>query len=413
MTAWTRHNEEGDVRAGTERAAGPQAATGWAGDDVLPVARDLAGELRADSASIEAARRLPERWVEAFSRHGLFQLCVPRSLGGAEAHPRVLVETIATLAAGDGSAAWCVMIAATTSVLGGWLAAEPARRIFAAPRAVSGGVFAPSGRARRVPGGFQMSGRWTFASGCQHATWLLGGCLVEGDAGLEQAPGGRPDVRLLLFPAGEAEVIDTWDVAGLCGTGSHDIAVRDLFVPEEHTVSFLSGAPRERRPLYAFPVFGLLALGVASVGLGLGRRALDEVTALARDKTPALAQKRLAERATTQVQVAEGEALLGSARAWLLESVERCYEAAASGGPLPVAERARLRLAASHAAESAARAVHIAYTLGGGSSLYRRSPLQRLFRDAHVVTQHASVSGGSRELVGRALLGVETDLSLL
>jgi alkylation response protein AidB-like acyl-CoA dehydrogenase len=369
--------------------------------------------LRAASARIEAARTLPKDVVDLLVGGGFTRLCLPRSLGGPELHPAELVRTLEALAVADGSAAWCAMIASTSGVLAAYLEPEVARLVYGPADAVSGGVFAPRGRARRVPGGFRVSGRWSFASGCQHCTWLLGGCFVEGDGGREATPDGVPDIRLLLFPAEEARIVDTWDVVGLSGTGSHDIEVEDLFVPDGRDASFLSDRPRESGPLYAFPVFGLLGAGVAAVGLGVARRAALELAALAVEKTPSLGRRRLAERSLTQARLAEAEARLGAARAGLLAAIDAGWERAREGGAIPAAERARLRAAATFAARSAARMATTLYDLGGGSSIYRSSALQRCLRDAHVVTQHAMVGEGTYELAGRVLLGLDTDTSQL
>ena len=377
-------------------------------------AERLAAALRDRNDEIERARRLPDPFVRAFDEAGLFRLCVPRSLGGPELPLADLVGVLETLAAGDASAAWCAMIASTTSALAAWLEPAAARELFTAPHAVSGGVFAPSGRARRVAGGFQTDGRWSFGSGCQHCTTLLGGCIVMGESGPPLVPDGkRPDIRLLFFPASQVEIHDTWHVAGLQGTGSHDIAVHDLFVPDAHAVSLISGTPRETGVLYRFPVFGLLAVGVASVSLGIARRAIDELKLLATRKTPALAQRRLAERGAAQSAVAKAEGALGGARSFLLATIEEVWAGVAAGSAIGLAERARVRIAAANAVRGATRAVDRMYELGGGSSIYQSSPLQRCFRDVHVITQHASVSAGSLELAGRALLSVDGDYSIL
>jgi alkylation response protein AidB-like acyl-CoA dehydrogenase len=373
-------------------------------DAILAAAARAGAELRGRSDEIAAARRLPARCVELLARAELFRLCVPRSLGGPEVRAETLVRAIEAVSEGDASAGWCAAIASTSSLLAGWLDPEAARRIFAAPDAVAGGVFAPRGRAVRVPGGYRVGGRWSFASGCQHCTWLMGGCQVEGEA---------RDVRLMLFPASAAEIIDTWRVAGLEGTGSHDIAVRDLVVPEAHAVSLVTDRPHAAGPLYAFPVFGLLAAGIAGVALGIARRALAEIRTLAAAKTPTLAQRRLADRPATQSRVAEAEALAGSARSWLLETVREVEERAARAGGLGLAERARVRLAATFAVKQCVRAVDAAYDLGGGSSIHLASPLQRCLRDVHVATQHMMVSDASLELAGRVLLGVDLDASML
>lgn len=369
--------------------------------------------LRGLGEEIERERRLPVRFVSSFDAAGFFRLCLPRSLGGPELPLTELVRVVETLAAGDASAAWCAMIASTTSALAAWLDPAEARAIFAAPGAVTGGVFAPNGRARRVEGGFTVSGRWSFGSGCQHATSLLGGAIVTDESGPERTATGRPDIRLCFFPAAEIEIIDTWHVSGLMGSGSHDIAVRDCFVPAARAVSLLSDAPREAGVLYRFPVFGMLAVGVASVALGIARRAIDELRTLAAKKTPALTLKPLAERATAQVAVAEAEGSLGGARDHLLATVDAVAARVAAGQAIELGDRARVRVAATSAVRGAAHAVDAMYELGGGSSIYSSSPLQRCFRDVHVVTQHASVASGSLELAGRALLGVDADFSIL
>jgi alkylation response protein AidB-like acyl-CoA dehydrogenase len=377
-------------------------------------AERLAAELREHASEIERARRLPAPFVRSFDAAGLFRLCLPRSLGGPELPLAALVRAIETLAAGDASAAWCAMIASTTSALAAWLEPEAAREILAAPNAIAGGVFTPSGRARRVAGGFRADGRWAFASGCQHCTHLLGGCLVLGESGPEPAASSaRPDVRLLFFPADRVEIHDTWHVAGLAGSGSHHIAVREQFVPESHAASIQSDAPRESGTLYRFPIFGLLAIGVASVSLGVARRALDELAALAVRKTPALSQRRLAERSAVQARVAEAEGLLAGGRAGLLAAIDEVWRRVEAEGAVGIADRARVRIAATHAVRAATRAVDVAWELAGGSAIYLDSALQRLFRDAHVITQHASVSGASLELAGRSLLGVDGDTSIL
>jgi alkylation response protein AidB-like acyl-CoA dehydrogenase len=208
-------------------------------------------------------------------------------------------------------------------------------------------------------------------------------------------------------------IIDTWDVAGLRGTGSHDIAVEDRFVPGARSLSLISDRPRADGPLYAFPVFGLLALGIAAAALGIARRALDELVVLARDKTPTGSRRRLAERPAIQAEVARAEATLGAARAFLLATVDAAWTRARAAGVIDVRERARLRLAATHATLASADAVDRMYSAGGGTAVYAASPLQRCFRDIHVATQHMMVAPATLELAGRILLGLEADTAML
>jgi alkylation response protein AidB-like acyl-CoA dehydrogenase len=378
----------------------------------IAAARELAPRIRAAADAIEAGRRLPADLVAALAAAGIFRMCVPRSLGGGELEVVSMLETLEELARADGSAGWCAMIGATSGLVSAYLPDAFAREIYADPTLVTGGVFAPSGKAVAVEGGYEVSGRWAFASGGEHCAWLMGGCIVSANGAPRLLASGAPDPRMMLFPAAEVEVIDTWTVSGLRGTGSHDIRVAHAFVPAGRSVSLITDPPREPGPLYRFPIFGLLALGIAAVALGIARRALDELGALASGKTPSGSRRRLAERPVVQVQVSEAEAAVGAARAFLHDEVARAWDAACAGA-IALDQRARLRLAATHATTSAARAVDAMYNAGGGTAIYATSPLQRCFRDVHVVTQHMMVAPATYELVGRMLLGLDTDSAML
>jgi alkylation response protein AidB-like acyl-CoA dehydrogenase len=278
---------------------------------------------------------------------------------------------------------------------------------------VVGGVFAPTGRAVTGADAFTVTGRWRFASNVENCDWLMAGCVVLDAGEPRMLAGGRPDVRLMLFPAARAEVIDTWRVAGLRGTGSHDFALDGLDVPASRSASLITDTPRAAGALYAFPPFGLLAAAIAAVALGIARAALDDLTSLAADKTPAGSTRRLADRAVTQSRVAHAEAAVTAARALLFAAVGDAWEEARRGGAMPLGLRARLRIAASHAVETCAASVSDVYHLAGGGALYETSPLQRRFRDIHAATQHMLVGPGTWELAGRVLLGNEVDDSQL
>ncbi len=380
---------------------------------VIEAARALAPRIRALADETERGRRLPAELVEAFHAAGFFHMCVPRLLGGGEVAPATMLGVLEELGRADGAAGWCAMIAATSGVLAAYLAPETAKEIYGGARGASGGAFAPYGKAVAADGGYRVNGRWPFASGCEHCTWLMGGCVVEEQGKPKLLPNGVPNIRLMLFPAAAARIIDTWDVSGLRGTGSHDISVENLLVPAAHSASLITDQPTAAGALYVFPVFGLLALGIAAVALGIGRRAIDELTALAAKKTPALTRRRLAERGAIQVEVAAAEATLAAARAYLFGTVEEMWTAAQARGEMTLAQRAALRLTASHAVSASVSAADRMYTAGGGSAIYSASPLQRCFRDLHVATQHTMVNPATFELVGRVLLGVEADTAML
>jgi alkylation response protein AidB-like acyl-CoA dehydrogenase len=380
--------------------------------DPVAVARALAPTLRARADEVEAARRLPPDLARQLGAQGLYRVWAPRAAGGLELAPEPVLRAFETLAEADGAAAWCVFIAATSASALALLPDEAARELLASPEALVAGVFAPEGRAERCPGGFRLHGRWAFASGCENADWVLAGArLLEGGEPL-LGPTGAPRQHMLIVPRREVEFLDTWHAAGLCGTGSCDFALHGAFVPERRVVGLLREQPVDA-PLYRFPQFTLLALGIGAVALGLARAAIDELIGLAGKKTPQGAKRRLAERASVQSGVAEAEARWRSARAFLYEALAAAWHEATLGEHVALALRRDLRLATTHAVRASAEAVDAMYALGGGSSVYRRSRLQRCFRDVHVVTQHMMVGPPTLELAGRLFLGLETDSSQL
>ncbi len=376
-------------------------------------ARELAPRFRARAAEIEAARRLPADVHLELAAAGFYRSWAPRECGGLELPVWPVAESFEALAQADGSVAWCTFIAATSATALATLPEATARAVFApAETTLISGVFAPMGTAEREGDSFRVNGRWAFGSGTQNADFVLAGCrLQENGAPLTRA-NGTPRTHMVLVPAREVEFHDTWHVSGLCGTGSSDFSLHDARVPAERVVGLL----RERapdRPLFRFPSFTLLALGIGMVGLGLGRAAIDALVTLAGAKRPSGSARTLAERPATQTAVAEAEAELRAARALLRDAVEAAWDCAAAGAPVPVEARRDLRLATTHAARVSARVALHMYELGGASSIYERSPLQRIFRDAHVATQHLMVAPPTLELAGRMFLGLPTDTSSL
>jgi len=329
---------------------------------------------------IEHERTLPREAVDALVKAGVFKLLVPREYGGAD-DPRGAVEAIETLSRVDGSAGWCAMIGATSGLMAHHLEPAAAREIFGPADAITCAVYAPSGRAVPEADGYRVSGRWSFASGCEHAQWRMAGTIVP----------GRDGVLSVLFRADQTRVEDTWHASGLRGTGSHDFVAEDVFVPSQRTFAFASG-------------FGVLSAGIAAVALGLGRAAIDAFTEIAKTKKLPGGKKTVASRELVQVDVARAEARLGSARAYL-------YEQLAGDGSLPA--RARLRLASVNAAEAGIDVTTAMFRAGGGSAVYEKSPLQRYLRDAQVVGQHIMVSSLATTTAGRVLLEVDSDVSTL
>jgi alkylation response protein AidB-like acyl-CoA dehydrogenase len=305
------------------------------------------------------------------------------------------------------------MIGATSGMSAAYLEPAVASAIHASPETITGGVFAPVGRAVVEGDDYIVTGTWPWMSGNAHCEWLAGGCVVVQDNQPRMLPNGMPDSRMVFFPAREASRLDGWHVTGLTGTGSGDISVSNLRVPRAHSVSLLSDRPRAPGALYRMPVFGLLAQGIAAVMLGNARAAIDELVSLAATRRPTGSSRSLAERASAQAELAKAQAALASARAFCQDTVGRAWQQAQAGDPPDANGRAQLRLSATWATRTAADVTRAMYDLGGGSSVFLSSPLQRRFRDAHVGTQHAMVAASTYELSGRVLMGLPTDATLL
>lgn len=379
--------------------------------DTRAAARAFASELRERAEEVEMARVLPSDISKRFAEAGFYRMCVPQSLGGLEQAPAITMETVEILARADAAPAWVTFIGATSGTVLAMLPDSAAREIMATPETMLAGVFAPRGKAIAVDGGFEVAGQWQWGSGTQNADWILAGCQVIRDGKPELLSNGTPRSRMMVVPAADVEFLDTWHVSGLSGTGSTDFAIRDRFVPNEHAAGFGVDGPLPR-PLYQFPQFGLLAMGIAAVAMGLARAAIDELVDIAGGKKPSGSARPLAARAAAQSEVARAEASLRSARAFYYEAIETAWQEALKGG-LSTDSRRDIRLATTHATHASAEAVDRMYHLGGGSSVYRTSPLQRIFRDVHVATQHMMIGPSTYELTGRLYLGLDTDVAML
>jgi alkylation response protein AidB-like acyl-CoA dehydrogenase len=359
--------------------------------------------LREAGDEAEHTRQCPPRVVELLHESRLFDMILPKKYGGLQESIPTMVRVLEELAVADASIAWVVGIANGTSIIAAYLD-EPAAASLFVPRAVAGGAQAPWGKAVRTDGGYRVTGQWPFASGCTHCTMLVGGCMVVQPDG---APSLMPEYRMAVFPIDQVEIIDTWHVSGMRGTGSHDMKVDDVFVPEERMLAFGMAQPRIDAPTYRYPALGFLALTISPIPLGIARRAIDELLALAGGKTPMNIGSKLAERPHTQYEIGRAEAILRSARAWMYEVTEEIWEKAVAGHEITPQDRAMVRSACAHAALESLRAVEIAYTLGGGSSIYEGSMLQRCLRDAHATTQHVMLAPPNYEPAGRAMLGLD------
>lgn len=374
---------------------------------LLATAVELGPRLSARSAEFESARRLPPDVVEEFARAGFFRMLIPEAYGGLELHPVISFQVIEALSRADGAAGWCAMIGSGTGLSTAWLPESVGREVCSSPEVIIGGVAAPLGRAERVEGGYRVTGRWPWASGGHHSHWLVGGAVVFEDGKPRFVRDDIPETRLLYFPSEAVTLHDTWFSLGLCGTGSGDMEVKDLFVREDHAFSLLM-PPKVARPLYGFP-FGLLGHGIPAVALGIARRAIEELSTLARQKTVLAERRLLAARPSVQEAIAEADAEVRAARAFMLDVIHAIVDEATKG-PVSMRGRADLRLAMTHGTRAAARAVDRVYEAAGGPAVFHTHPLQRCFRDVHTLTQHAFVARPTLEITGGVLLGFDPPL---
>lgn len=379
-------------------------------EDVLRAVQHLTPTIATRAAEIEAARRVPPDLLDGLVGAGCFRMLLPLTHGGVAADLPAAMRVLETLATADASVAWTVGIGA-----GSWLdlvglpRASFDRIVGAAPEVIFAGVFRPAGTAIPVDDGYRVSGRWSFASGCEHATWIYGNC-IESAGGTDG--GGPPQMRNAVFSPSEVTIEDTWHVSGLRGTGSHHFRVDDVFVPVDRTLDPMGAPPCLDEPIVRAPLLTVLSLAMTSIALGVGRAALDDIVALATGKVPMLAAGSLATNPLFQHELATAETELRAARALAYELAEATWETAASGAEPTIGDRARARAASAWATSRAAAVVDMAYRSGGGTTLYSDQPLQRRLRDVHALTQHFLVKADTLTAAGAVLAGHDPGVPL-
>jgi indole-3-acetate monooxygenase len=386
----------------------PAAATSEI--DYVERARALAPLLLDAADEIEERRQLPERVVEALIEGGFFRLLLPGSLGGAELHPLRYVRVLEEIARIEPSTAWSLGQNSGCSMSAPYLDPTVAREIFGPARGILawGPDLPGAGRGVVVAGGIRVTGRWGFATGSRHATWLGAHVpLFEPDGAPRCNPNGRPAVRTVLFPKTSAEIIDNWQVIGLRGTGSDSYAVEDLFVPQEYTCG--RDNPAERREaglLYKFTSGMVYAMGFSNVSLGIARGALEAFIELARDKVPRGARNPLRQNNVVQSQVAQCEARLRSSRAYVRATLQEMWDEAQRNGDFAPEQHARLRLAATWAIQQSREVVATIYSAAGATAIFTENPFERRFRDMHAGSQQGQGRPVHFETVGQILLGL-------
>ena len=377
----------------------------------LDAARKLAPIIRSYSDQIEADRELPRPLFEALADAGLFQLALPRALGGAEIDLPTYVQVLEEIGKADASTGWVVNQCAIFATYAARMPQDIARLVWIdTPHSIVANTPIPTAQAVVVPGGYRVTGRQGFSTGCRHAAWLAARAQVF-ENGQLRLQDGQPEQLYLFVPAAEAELLDTWHVRGMRGTGTYHFAVSDVFVPAERTVLQANAPLLETGPLYQIPRTLLFGSGDAAVALGVARSCLAAFFELAGAKTPRAMQATLRDQPMIQAAVGQSEANLRSGKAFLTEAVHELWTEATSTGATTQEQRAVLRLALTHGIRLAVQVVDTVYNAAGVTAIYEGNPMQRHFQDIHVISQHLQGRLSHYELVGQHWLGLKTDLT--
>jgi alkylation response protein AidB-like acyl-CoA dehydrogenase len=377
--------------------------------DPIAQARAIAPLLREEAPKTEQLGQLTPTVVEALHRHGLYRALLPKSLNGHGASLETFVRMQEILAAADASTAWCVGQASGCSMAAAYVDWPVARHIWGDdPRGVLAWGFLLEARAKVVPGGYEVTGRWGFGSGGHHATWMGAHCHVElPDGSLLRNEDGSLVERTMLLRQDQLNWTRNWDVVGLRGTGSDSYTLDKVFVPDAYTVR--RDLDHERRiddPFYKFTTTSAYSSGFAAVSMGIARGMLDELKALAQTKKPSSTTRTLRDSPVMHHLVAENEAKLRSARAFVLETIRDAEEGIRLTGSLRTEDRVLMRLATTTAIKKAKEVAEFAYHEAGATAIFSANAFERRMRDIHASAQQVQGRTGHIEICGQYFLGL-------
>jgi indole-3-acetate monooxygenase len=380
---------------------------------LIDAAREIAPIIQKYKDEAERERRLSRPVLNALRETGLLRMSTPRSLGGLETDPITRALVVEEISRHDSAAGWTLENPLDWAFFCARLPNEGAEQIYS--RGADILIAAQFGRplkATSTEGGYRISGRAPFVSNCYDADWISSTALVD----VDQHSEGEPEMVMVYFPRENCEIIDTWDVMGMRGTGSNDISVTDVYVPKSRTfpmVPEFEPGCHYQGPLYRLPLVGAAATGIPTPMLGVARRALDEVAGLALTKTPVGSSGRLKERSLAQIQLGKAEAVLRSGRLLFFDTVSEAWQRCVAGEPHSLRQKADLLLAMTHAMSSAAQAVELACSMAGTTAFRATSPLERCFRDVQTMKHHVFASEARYGTFGQVYLGVPPDFPVV
>jgi alkylation response protein AidB-like acyl-CoA dehydrogenase len=365
----------------------------------------MAPQIAARAGEIEAGRRMPPGLVETLRSIGVFRIVAPESHDGLELNLPEAIAIIEALGRIDGSVGWTVMVASVADLFMPMLPRQTYDRIYRnGPDTILAGSTQPAGTAERTADGWRVNGRWPFASGCPHADWLVGLCVITEEGKPIPAPtGDGPVIRAVALPAHAWQIEDTWRAAGLRGTGSHHIVLKDATAPEANGFD-IAGSPCLPGPLYQSPR-QIIPIFHAATAAGIARGALDELISVANaGRQQFRAPVPLRHSEIFQYELGRASADLRAARAFLQAQAAELWRHALAGTLNDEAVFLQATEAAAWIATTCVRIADVCFALGGSSAVYDTSPLQRRLRDLHAVAQHAIVQQRHYASVGKLIL---------
>ncbi|MFD8975635.1 3-hydroxy-9,10-secoandrosta-1,3,5(10)-triene-9,17-dione monooxygenase oxygenase subunit [Streptomyces sp. NPDC059593] len=380
-------------------------------DDVLAAIRDLAPGLRERAAEAEALRRVPDASIKEIEDTGFFQLLQPRAFGGRAADPLAFYTAVKEIAKACGSTGWVASVVGVHPWHVALYDPRAQEEVWGQdPKARIASSYAPTGKATAVAGGFRLSGRWHFSSGCDHVQWALLGCLVP------DAEGNPVDMRTFLIPRSDYRVDDVWDTVGLRGSGSNDVVVEDVFVPDHRALSFgpvtalqVPGHELNREPLYRLPYAGVFTTTITTPIVGIAEGAYESYTEATRQRFRISYGQKVAEDPFAQVRIARAASDIDASWLQITRNIGEMYALAQRGEELPMELRTRTRRDQVLATERCVAAVDLLMENAGGNAMRTGpGPVQRAWRDAHTGRGHAA-NDPERALVmyGQCALGID------
>ncbi len=377
-------------------------------DALLARARELSPFISEQSSTGEKQGKLTDATIDSLRKASLFSLFVPRALGGAELWPTQGLEIIETLSRADGSTGWVVMATQVAmATCGAYLAPSAANEVFRDHLPLIGGQGAPVGRADRQDNGYNVNGSWSYGSGLLHSEWIHTGVIVlEKGAPRINPKTKAPEARIVIVPRDKAELKNNWDVLGLRSTGSIDYSMQNVFVPQEFTHFLNANRPCTGGDLYRLGIVGFGAIGHTGFALGIARRTLDEIAALAMsDSARPTPVAGIGGGDSFQLQYGRAEGELRAARAFAFDVWNNVQRTLESGNDPTVREITLARLAFTNANTVATSIANMAFGFGGGGAL-RAGNIQRCFRDQLSAAQHITASEPIIRECAKELLGL-------